>query len=246
MAITRTQAWTSAVKDNAIGSTVTNTLVSVPTAGNLLVAWLQTGDDGGAATISSFSDNIGDGVSWTAMTTNPTSMPGGSNTRILGYYKVVGTPSGGLKAVQCTITGTQALILFVAEYSDTAVTWTVDGSQVSAAVASVGPANAGSITTTGSNSVVIGCALSDDSVWTAGTNYTSRGTEAATWAAMTVEDWVQSTTGTNAVDFGTAGSPASWAAMGIAFKASAAATSDPAASSSRFNASQRRSFGIRR
>jgi len=221
MAITRVQTFTVATKSDGTGSTVTNTLASVPTAGNLLVACLSSGDAGGAITVSSFSDNIGDSVSWTASSLNPVTFPGGGGVQYRIYYKVVGTPSGGLKAVQCTITGTQALALFVAEYgvSSGSPTWSVTGTPVSATgLAAAAPANAGSITTAIADAVLIGFAGSSSNHWLAGSGYTIQASSGV-WANDDVEDKIVSATGTYAVDWTNPVSPGDWAAMGIAFGA---------------------------
>jgi len=221
MTITRVQTFTAANKSNGTGSTVTNTLTSVPTAGNLLVAFLANGDSGGDITVSSFDDNIGDGVGWTAMTVNPVPLGASSSSRHRGYYKVVGTPSGGSKAVQCTITGTQALALFVAEYgvASGSPTWTVDGSQISANVSSAGPGNAGNITTTGTDNVLIGFSGTDGAVFIAGTSYTRQATSTV-WASYAAEDRLVTSTGTYAVDWTDGGGgTANWAAIGISFNA---------------------------
>ena len=74
MAITTVQNWTVATKSDGTGSVTTNTLASIPVAGNLLVAWASTGDGGGVATGFALADTIGDGVSWTPMGFNPVGM----------------------------------------------------------------------------------------------------------------------------------------------------------------------------
>lgn len=225
MTITRVQNWTVANKGDGSGSTVTNTLTSVPTAGNLLVACLSSGDNGGAITVSSFDDNIGDGVSWEPHPNNPRGLGTDfSNSKYRMYYKTVGTPSGGGKAVQCTVTGTQALQLFVAEYGIASGTpaWAVDGTPNSN-VGLIGLANSGNITTAGSDTVVIGFSGSTDSLWGAGSGYTRQVTS-SNWASDGVEDRFVTSANTYAVDWTSGGTDGQWAAMGIAFRADAGGT----------------------
>lgn len=215
------QPWTVAPKSDGTGSSVTNTLTNVPTPGNLLVAFLANGDTGAVdINMVSFNDNFGDGVSWTPMTVNPVPMGVTGNNRQRGYYKIAGTPSGGGKAVQCTITGTQALALFVAEYGvDSGTpTWSVDGGQVAGHDASSGPANAGSIVATGDTGVLIGFSASDGPSWTPGSLFTTRASNSV-WASYRVEDRTYAAPGTYAVDWSATGSIFNWAALGIAFKA---------------------------
>jgi hypothetical protein len=137
------------------------------------------------------------------------------------YYKVVGTPSGGNRAVQCTITGTQRLQLFVAEYgSDSGpVTWSPTGSQITARAAT-GLASAGSITTAIADAVLVGFLGHNQSQGVAGSGYT-RQVISGNWAADAVEDRLVTSTGTYAVDWGSngAGDSEAWVVMGIAFGA---------------------------
>lgn len=222
MAITRVQTFAVTWKTAGTGSTVTHTMASVPTAGNLLVACLASGDTGATQiTITSFDDNIGDGVPWTESTLNPQGLTVSSKTKYRMYYKVVGTPSGGLKDVQCTITSIQALVLFVGEYGvDSGVpTWSVTGSQIAAnGVSPTFPADAGDITTTIPDAVLVGFSGCQGSNWNAGSGYTRQATSTE-WAQDSVEDRIVSSTGTYAVDWVTGASPNNWVAMGIAFGA---------------------------
>jgi len=227
MAITRVQTFTVATKSDGTGSTVTNTLASVPTTGNLLVAFLTAGDAGGAVSISSFTDNIGDSVSWIASSLNPVTFPGGGNIKYNAYWKVVGTPSGGLKAVTATIAATQALALYVAEYgvSSGTPTWSITGTPVSSTGTSSTPANAGSITTAIADSVLVGLAGSSNNHWLVGSGYTIQAS-AGVWENNDVEDKIVSATGTYAVDWTNPVSPGDWAAMGIAFGATSVGTNN--------------------
>lgn len=221
MAITRVQNWTVVPKTGGAGSTVDNVLATVPVAGNLLQLYIGSGDSGGAISGLTITDTIGDGVSWTAMTTNPTPLGNvGSLAYVQGYYKVVGTPSGGAKTVTATISGTQALALFVAEYGDGAgsPTWAVDGAQIEAyGPAASGAPIAGSIVVTGTNTIITGFAQLESGTLAAGTNYTSQATNNV-FAKYMVEDRITTSAATYPVDLSTPTDRA-WGMQAIAFTA---------------------------
>lgn len=156
MSISKVQGFILGTKVSGTGSSVQAVFTTVPLAGSQLVAVLTSGDAGGAASISSFTDNIGDGVAWTAGTQVGV-IAGGGNSNYRIYYKTVGTPSGGNKTVTAAITGTQALSLFISEFSTTGGAWSVTGSQL-ATNGSASPPDSGTLTTAVANAVLIAVA----------------------------------------------------------------------------------------
>jgi hypothetical protein len=152
------------------------------------------------------------------MSTNPIGEGGSANNQIRGFYKVVGTPSGGAKTVTATITGTQAIQLFVAEYGDGAgsPTWAIDGSQVGTNGTATRPV-AGSIVVTGTNTVISACTRTSGSPHVAGTDFTVQATQ-NDWGNCSVEDRITTSAATYAVDL-TSPTDQNWGMQGIAFTA---------------------------
>lgn len=223
MTIAIVQAWTKYEKADATGSTAPLVLTNVPAAGNLLVAFATTGD-GSAWSAMGISDNIGDAGTWVPFTPAYIGLNhADSSQRIFGWYKIVGTPSGGGKTITSAFTGVAQMTLFAGEYGDDAgpVTWTVDGTQVSAFGLDTLP-NAGSITTTGTNSVIIGAIEAGGGPLSVGTGFTSRQTSLS-WNNYLIQDRAAATATSYAVDT-TSPSDQAWGAMGIAFKATPAGT----------------------
>ncbi len=235
MAVTRVQTFAVANKSDGSGSVVTRTMTSAPTAGNLVVACLSNGDSGGDISIVGGlpTDTFLDGGTWIASSLNPQGLTVGSNTRYRIYYKVVGTPTLGGSDVVVTISGTQALQLFVAEYGVDSGTpnWAVDGTPVAANGTTSFPADAGDITTSGSSDVLVGFSGCGGAPWNAGTNFTRQATS-SNWASDAVEDRLVSSPSTYAVDWTSAGGDDLWVALGIAFQSDAGGGATTAALSS--------------
>lgn len=226
MAFTQIQTFQKATKSDGTGSQVVLTMTTQPEPGSLLVALMSNGDAGGDITVSSFSDDIGDAGAWTPFSTNPVPITLGSGINYRGWWKVVGTPSGGGSAVQCTITGTQALMLFVAEYGDDVapVAWSViDGPIFDRNVSPNFPADAGDVTVPGA-AVLVGFSANQNQHWNAGTGFT-RWQTSGVWKADAVEDRLVTTGGTYAIDWSTSTDDDTWVALGIAFGVAAGGSS---------------------
>lgn len=181
MAFSAVQNWAS----NRVTSGTTAALVlgTVPVAGNLLVCCYSC-DNGLTATIA---DNIGDGVPWTvAINGQGSSINVGRNYLA---YKIVGTPSGGLKTVTMTASGSIALGagLTVAEYTATGAI-TIDGTPTFATAQSAVQA-AGNITTTSAIGLVVSINQNNTAYSTAdGTFNLQLGTPAQLTWKLSIED----------------------------------------------------------
>lgn len=220
MAITNKQAWagTSVSTGNAV-----LTLGSVPVAGNLLVATCNLSD---LINTISFSDNIGDGVGWT-VSLGPVRQANLAQGSYIAW-KPVGTPSGGGKAITATPSLSGLIVdLYAAEYQAGSVTWGLDGTPTSATgTATASLPDPGGIVTTSSGPLIIGVVSTFPSVPVAVTNWTIRVTGASNNNDAT-EDRIAVASGTYDPSWTGTGVAESWIAMGIAFKATAAASFNP-------------------
>ena len=203
------QAWTSTGTGAAasVGLAYTN----VPTAGNLLVCAFATDS---TKTLTSITDNIGDGVNWTLARGPDASAFSGSN--LYTYYKVVGTPSGGNKTVTVLQSGSGVLTMGLAEYAtDKPGTWSIDGTPVGTSGNSTDP-TAGSITTAASTSIIVSQVMSGGSDPTAGSGFTVRNVFTPFIYFQDIED--QITTSANAYSVAWVNAVSNqWTAQGTAF-----------------------------
>lgn len=213
MAFTLVQTWADA--DTAASSSTPLVLVSVPTAGNLLVAIATGGTD--VAQTFSIADNIGDSVSWnTAVGPQNNTFP---NDRTYIFWKIVGTPSGGLKTITITSTGAEThLSVMAAEYNSGGGAAALDGTPVGASgIAGTNPAP-GNIVTTSSAGLVIGYCTDNNADPTTAATYTRYLAGTAHQNFHAIED--KFTTASGTYNPGFTENTGGWGAVGVAFKAS--------------------------
>jgi hypothetical protein len=218
MTITAAQAWTST------GSNITPTSLSfaytnVPAAGNLLVCVFVFDS---ALTLSSITDNIGDGVAWSLAIGPIVDNNNGSKNYV--YYKVVGTPSGGLKTVTVTASAASSAInIALVEYhSSVAGTWATDGTASVVNTVSTNP-SPGAITTTSADGIVVGEVTKSGATPTAGTGFTIETTFTAYFGYQAIEDKITTASGSYTASWADAAS-STWTALAAAFKFTASAS----------------------
>lgn len=238
MTVSAKQNWTSAGTGTNV-ATQALVLVSIPTAGNLMVCYAERGLGTGTMSVA---DNIGDSVSWTEINHIANTTEG---VTVYGWWKVVGTPSGGLKTVTVTnVTDNRALQVTAAEYQSSVggITWGLNGTASSnTGLASVNP-SPGAITLDANPSVVIGFVSTDNALSTAVATYTRQAIIEA-FGEDAVEDKFVAASGSQTPSWTSASS--NWCAMGSAFKATPAASGiafDAAANSSDVAASANYTF----
>lgn len=216
MAFSLVQTWADA--DTAASTSTPLVLVSVPTAGNLLVACVT----GGVDTTQTFSiaDNIGDSVAWNTAV-GPQNNPFPTDRSYI-FWKVVGTPSGGLKTITATATGAEThFSVMAAEYAGGGGTIVLDGTPTSASAAAGTNPAPGAITTVSAAGLVIGYCTDNNADPTTGAGYTRYLAGTAHQNFHAIED--QFTTVGGSYNPGFSELTGGWAALGVAFKVSGAA-----------------------
>lgn len=229
-AIITEQTWKSTQKVDGTGSVATLTLNSQPSANRLINCYVHTGDGSGAVTAVTMGDTIGDANGWNSYSVNPvehTGSVGIDHIRGWGFWKVVGTPSGGGMNVTATISGTQYIALFcaVAYVASGTPTWTLDGTATSATgtLPSATQWSSGSITTSSSSSWVTGFSGNNNSTprgYTTGgwTDYLESMSQTGWWLTN-VTDRITTTPSGYDPTFTGGGTGDLWFAIGAAFKA---------------------------
>jgi len=245
-----TRSSTSTTIANGSGTAITGAAPSGTTAGDRLLAWIVQDT---ATTISAPG-----GEGWTKLADANTTAPADIQTAALFEKK----SSSGSETYAFTSTGTQRAIIQVValsgRHSTTAATVSTPTVNTGANATPV------SVTLTG-----LTAATGDDLLWFGEIDQSNQGDfwSFGSLSGFSVQqnaangDWISSATfNQDNVSSGATGSltatatrtsgsgTASWSGLVVAIPAGASgpAVSDPAASSSRFNASQRHSFGIRR
>lgn len=211
MAYASVQAWTT--QRTTTGTTAVKAFVNVPTTGNLLVCCI-----GGASflTVSTVTDDIGDGVSWSAGGAHNAGT--NTSTDLNMYYKVVGTPSGGGKTVTVTMSGSGIKMIAIKELSGNASSSLIDGTPLAVSGSSAN-FSIGSITLTDASYVVGFVQNNDGSNPTAGSGFGNL-TAMAVDGAGALEDMV-GVAGSQTVAFTHAASD-TWDGIAVAFKPAAA------------------------
>ena len=213
MTVSAKQNWTGTGTGSSVASEPL-AFANVPIAGNLLVCYAELGNSGGTGGIG---DDIGDSVSWSQFAIKANATEG---VKCYGWWKVVGTPSGGGKTVTVSASPNEPISLVIAEYQSSVggITWGLNGTAIQTSGSGSNPA-LGTISMSGDPSTVNSFISSDTAVATAGAGFT-RQTTVTHFGDDAVEDLF--TTGTSqAVAW--VGSLGNWTGLAGAFKAATGA-----------------------
>jgi len=216
MAWSKTQNWNDTgawqIGNNATASVVT--LTNVPAAGSLVVAasWC----DGTTVTYTP-SDNFSDGNSWNTVFATPQA-DSISVERIQIFWKQVGTPSGGGKAITLTPSGAATNKGFAAaEFNPGAgTTVSIDGTPISGNGNGSGTYSTGGITAA-VGGLAIGVVSQNSVDPTPNASYTGTVITANGWFQY-VEELLNSPSGATDPSW-TSGTSGFWLAAGVVFKA---------------------------
>lgn len=216
MAWSKTQNWISGWQTASNTTAPTATFTTVPASGSLVLA--ATWCDGVTATMT-ISDNFGDAGTWNLVVGPKADTI--SVQRVTLFWKIVGTPSGGLKTVTATpsVAATNKGVA-IAEFSPGGGTVTVAGTPTSNAGNTTGTLSPGTITYSGSNGLSIGVISNNNADPTANATYTGTVITANGWF-HDVEDKLNVTSGTIDPNWSTATTDF-WSALGAVFDATSA------------------------
>jgi hypothetical protein len=209
---TPVQRWTNVATRNV--SSQSKAFSSVPTAGNIIFACGEFARD---ATLTSISDDTGDGVAWTAHTNS--GVVGTAFAYIYLYYKKMGTPSGGGKTVTATMSGVSGEVsLHISEFSGNDSSVALDGTVPTGTGTGLSQSGGTVITTSaGSLIIVIGSSNNIAMMIPISTNNVIVRSLTQDWSGIHVCDYIATAAGSYTTDFVT-GNSCTWAVMTAGFK----------------------------